>query len=140
MKNSGIIVLAVIISLVIGFFAGQMIGSSPSNKVMKSLSGDSAVDLTTPNNLRTEQSDDENANNPASTASENKGFVIEIDNLPEAQKVALRGLGVSGSELVVTEEIIFCAETEIGASRLNEIRNGAAPSMSEGLKLIGCYQ
>jgi hypothetical protein len=140
MKNSGTIVFAVIIGLVIGFFAGQMIGNSPSGEVIKSLSSDGSIDLTTPNNIRTEQSADDNTNSPASTASENKGFVIKIDNLPEAQKVALRGLGVSGPELVVTEEIIVCAETEIGAPRLYEIRNGATPSISEGLKLISCYQ
>ena len=67
-------------------------------------------------------------------------FTIRLDSLSEAQQAMVRGMGVDSNEIQVTYGMVACAEAEIGAARVEEIRNGASPSMTEGMKLMGCYQ
>ena len=87
-----------------------------------------------------------NGNNSADTsemAGGNSGevaFTIRLDSLSEAQQAMVRGMGIDANEIQVTYGMVACAEAEIGAARVEEIRNGASPSMTEGMKLMGCYQ
>lgn len=67
-------------------------------------------------------------------------FTIRLDSLSEAQQAMVRGMGIDSNEIQVTYGMVACAEAEIGAARVEEIRNGAAPSMTEGVKLMGCYR
>ncbi len=67
-------------------------------------------------------------------------FTIRLDSLSEAQQAMVRGMGIDSNEIQVTYGMVACAEAEIGAARVEEIRNGAAPSMTEGMKLMGCYR
>ncbi len=67
-------------------------------------------------------------------------FTIRLDSLSEAQQAMVRGMGIDANEIQVTYGMVACAEAEIGAARVEEIRNGASPSMTEGMKLMGCYQ
>lgn len=66
-------------------------------------------------------------------------FTLSIDSLSESQKSMLRTMGVDANEIQVTNNMMACAEAEIGGARINEIRNGATPSMGEGIALMGCY-
>lgn len=66
-------------------------------------------------------------------------FTINVENIPETQRAFLTTMGISGNEIVVTNAMLACAEAEIGVARMLEIKNGATPAMTEGLKLAGCY-
>ncbi len=67
-------------------------------------------------------------------------FTVNIENIPEAQRAFLRTMGITGNEISVTNTMLACAEASIGTGRMTEIQNGATPSTSEGLKLVGCYE
>ena len=67
-------------------------------------------------------------------------FTISIANLPDAQKALLRTMGITGDTIPITNDMLVCAEAAVGNERITEIKNGVVPSMSEGLKLAGCYQ
>jgi hypothetical protein len=66
-------------------------------------------------------------------------FVIDVSSIPETQRAFLTTMGIEGNEIVVTKTMLACAEASIGVERMAEIQYGATPSMSEGLKLAGCY-
>ncbi len=66
-------------------------------------------------------------------------FTINIENIPEAQRTFLRTMGIDGNEIVVTNQMLACAEAKLGSARMTEIQNGATPSMSEGVSLMACY-
>lgn len=63
---------------------------------------------------------------------------ISEDQLSDAQKATLKALGVDTENLVITPEMITCAESEVGEARLNEILEGASPGFFESIKLLGC--
>ncbi len=67
-------------------------------------------------------------------------FTIRGENLTDSQKKMLNTMGIDSAQIQVTYAMLACAEAEIGASRVSEIQNGATPSVSEGLKLIACYE
>ena len=84
-----------------------------------------------------------NDTNTSEMAGGNSGevaFTIRLDSLSEAQQAMVRTMGIDSNEIQVTYGMVACAEAEIGAARVEEIRNGASPSMAEGMKLMGCYQ
>ncbi len=74
----------------------------------------------------------------ASEANE-PAFTIVVANLPTAQQDALRMMGFSEAEIVITKGTMACAETKITNERTVEIQNGATPSASESIALVGCY-
>jgi hypothetical protein len=67
-------------------------------------------------------------------------FMVNIENIPDAQRVFLRTMGIDGNEIPVTNSMLACAEAGVGSARIAEIQNGAVPTMSEGFKLVGCYE
>lgn len=66
--------------------------------------------------------------------------VIETDKLTDTQKNALETLGFESNTLTITPEMIACAERVLGAARMQEIINGAAPGPLESLQLLGCIE
>ena len=68
------------------------------------------------------------------------GTTISASNLTDGQKKMLSALGIDAESITVTPEMIACAEASLGASRMDEIVNGATPSFAEGLKLVACYK
>lgn len=60
-----------------------------------------------------------------------------ITNMSDAQKEMLSKLGIDASS--ITPEMIACAETSLGASRIEEIKNGSPISFAEKVKLLACY-
>ena len=65
---------------------------------------------------------------------------ISTSNLTDSQKKMLSTLGIDAESITVTPEMAACAESSLGASRMNEIVNGATPSFTEGVKLVACYK
>lgn len=74
------------------------------------------------------------------TASTPSGTTINASSLTEGQKKLLGALGIDANAITVTQAMIVCAETSLGATRVEEIKGGATPSFSEGLKLAACYR
>lgn len=65
---------------------------------------------------------------------------ISTSNLTDGQKKMLSALGIDAESIVVTPEMAACADASLGAARMNEIINGATPSLTEGVKLVACYK
>lgn len=68
------------------------------------------------------------------------GTKIAPSSLTEGQKKMLSAMGIDPNSITVTSQMIACAEASLGASRVEEIKNGASPSFSEGVKLAACYR
>lgn len=80
-------------------------------------------------------------NNNAETtgASTSGGTTVNAANLTDGQRKMLQALGVDTNNITITAEMVACAEAKLGAARIEEIKNGATPSFSEGASLVACY-
>ena len=97
-----------------------------------------------------QESSDFETKSVSETNSQNTNEEVEVDgsenvsiqasNLTEGQIKLLSVLGIDPNSITVTPAMMACAETSLGASRVEEITNGATPSFSEGLKLVACYK
>lgn len=126
--SGGVVVSLTILALVLGILVGSFFNLTEMKEA--------AVNV-----IQNETSNDtDDANSELSETEKNQpAFTIVISDLPEAQRSALKAMGVDGNEIVVTEGMLACAETKIGADRMNEIRNGTAPSTGESISLFACY-
>jgi hypothetical protein len=61
-----------------------------------------------------------------------------VRDLPEAQQAAARLAGIE-DEIVITNEMKICAESNLGITRTSEIASGAKPTMAESVQLVACY-
>jgi hypothetical protein len=52
----------------------------------------------------------------------------------------LEAMGIDADSVNITPEMVACAEAKLGAARIEEIKNGATPSFSEGASLVACYR
>jgi len=80
------------------------------------------------------------ANATTSGDAADEGVSITPDVLNDDQKQLLEKFGVDTENLIITDEMVRCAEEKVGAARLEEIKNGDTPSFVESLSLFGCYQ
>lgn len=119
----GILIVAVFAT---GFMIGRV--SSMGSTVM---SGSQVNEPTT--NAINDESDD------GVTAAESD-TTISTSNLTDSQKKMLSALGIDAESIVVTPEMAACADSSVGATRMDEIINGATPSFTEGAKLVACYK
>lgn len=104
-------------------FGSSVVSQIPQASETKTTSGTKAEDV----NEETKDTGSENVS-------------IQASNLTEGQKKLLSALGIDPSSITVTPAMIACAETSLGATRVEEITGGATPSFSEGLKLAACYK
>lgn len=74
------------------------------------------------------------------TTSSKTDIVIPLESITDTQRSMLKTFGYTQDEIVITEEMIFCAQNAVGAGRLDEITNGAAPSPFEAVKLATCLK
>lgn len=77
---------------------------------------------------------------PSGATQASGGTQINTANLSDGQRTMLKALGINTDTLVVTPQMVACAEASLGAGRANEIKNGATPSFTEGAKLVACYK
>lgn len=64
---------------------------------------------------------------------------IDTSSLSDSQRQMLATMGVNSETITLTPAMVACAEAEVGVGRLEEIKDGATPSFSEGFKLFSCY-
>ena len=139
MNSTTVTVLVGIVGLIIGF----LVGSTMSDNV-------DITDDVNPKSVTTQSTNNNNANVPT----QNDGnvdstlvsgepyevaFTIKVANLPSTQQQALKVMGVNDAEISITNGMVACAEAEVGAARVTEIKNGASVSISEGIVLMRCY-
>jgi hypothetical protein len=136
MKTSSAFGLAVV-ALVLGYALGYFTADEAEVVVeeVRQEAASATADLSFPTNDNAREEAAQNTPNPNGTA-----FVIPMSRLSESQRAFVRTAGVEGEEIVVTNAMVACAEASIGATRVAEIKNGASPSMSEGIKLMACYE
>lgn len=78
----------------------------------------------------------ENTENNEDTA---ENIVIEKSSLSDGQQKALETFGVESDTIVITPEMIACAEEKIGKARVDAIISGDSPTFMEGVSLVSCY-
>lgn len=61
-------------------------------------------------------------------------------SLSEGQLKMLASFGIDPDTVTITPQMVACAEAKLGAARIEELKNGATPSMSEGISLMACYK
>ena len=129
-----------ILTLIVGFFAG-MIATNPNDaSSVLSTSTRPVNDF-----VAAPQADSQSGLVTGSDQSETAdgsavAFTLSVDRLSDTQRSMLKTMGITESEIVITHDMVACAEAKIGAVRLDEIRNGASPSFTEGAQLVACYQ
>lgn len=64
--------------------------------------------------------------------------IIETRSLTEGQRDALNTLGYTGETITLTTDMIVCATEALGSARINEILEGATPSVLESMRLLPC--
>ena len=67
-----------------------------------------------------------------------KPITVSTDQLPPLQKKVLDTLGVGIKTFTITPGMVSCAVDAFGTARVEEIKNGSAPSLNEGLTLLAC--
>ena len=118
------------------FAAGVVVGSVTTDSDGTNLVKDA---ITTPFGSENNTTGSDTSSTAAADNGSAVAFTISIADLPETQKAFLRTMGVTGDTIPVTNEMLACAEASVSAERINEIKNGAVPTVTEGVKLAGCY-
>lgn len=126
-----VLIAAALVIFSAGVFVGNLTaGSTPTMEEMSETVQD-AVTGNVDTESGSEASDVSNGSDIA--------FTMSVESLSDGQKVMLRGMGIDSNEIEVTNDMVACIEAKVESSRLNEIRNGASPTISEGITLMGCY-
>ena len=123
--------LLTIILMVVVFGVGFMLGrmTSSSGAIFTGNSNDTANEVG--------QSDGKQDNLEGTGEG---ATTINSSNMTEGQRKFISALGLDPNNVTVTAEMIACAEEKLGAARVEEIKNGATPSLIEGGKLVVCYE
>lgn len=67
-----------------------------------------------------------------------EGIRIDTSSVTDDQKALAEKVGINLDEVVITKEMISCAEQKLGAERLQEISDGDSPTTIESISLLGC--
>ena len=126
--NTQTLLIAILVVVVfgVGFMIGRMT-AVPSYEVSSS----------------TEQTASDNVNEEGGgeNISEGEGgTAVSAEDLTPGQRKLLESLGINADEIVITQEMVLCAEARLGADRIEEIKDGATPSFLEGVELVTCYK
>ncbi len=128
-RNAVITVILMVVVFAVGFIAGRTTDATPQAFVEATTDiGESLV----PGN----GAPDQNSSSQAAGA----GTTIDASSLTPSQRQLLESLGIDADNVTITPEMVACAEAKLGAARIEEIKNGATPSFTEGASLVACYR
>jgi hypothetical protein len=130
-KNAAITGILFLVVFIVGFAIGRM--STGETTISKDMSG--VTDL-----VQMPTSNTNNENTQPSGTSVDGGATVNTENLTDGQRKMLQALGIDADNITITAEMVACAEAKLGAARIEEIKNGATPSFSEGASLVACYR
>jgi hypothetical protein len=126
MNNNAVVTgVLLFVAFLIGFGLGRMTADVSVNEVR---SGAVMDEFSTQNN--TDQA----------TQTSGTGTQVNANSLSDSQKQMLQSFGIDPNTITITAEMVACAEAKLGAARIEEIKNGATPSFSEGASLVACYR
>jgi len=120
-KNAVVMGLLFLVVFIVGFAFGRM------------TDGTSFASMGSSQNERA-------ANNAEQAGSAGGGTTINTNNLTDGQTKMLESMGIDADNITITAEMVACAEAKLGSARVEEIKNGATPSFTEGASLMACYQ
>jgi hypothetical protein len=63
-----------------------------------------------------------------------------VNHLFNGLRCPSAAFGIDPNTVNITPAMIACAEAKLGATRIEELKGGATPSMSEGISLMACYK
>lgn len=126
------IIIVTVVILAVGGILGVLY-------VWKQLALEGAV-VTIPDQNATSSTTVMPATATTSSAVFTKPITISTDNLPPAQKKVLDTLGIGSKQVTITPGMVSCAVDTLGTTRAFEIKNGAAPTLAEGLTLLACLK
>ncbi|MFM2381511.1 MAG: hypothetical protein RLZZ76_278 [Candidatus Parcubacteria bacterium] len=129
MQTKFVQILVLGIVFILGFVLGKMNVATPADTMIESAK-ESYTEMTTKTPQESGQT----------KTTQGTGATVSADALTESQKKMLESFGVDTNAITVTTAMIACAEAKLGAARVEEIKNGATPSMLEGASLIACYK
>lgn len=120
-RNALITGVLLVVVFIAGFGAGRMTQGSPADMAR---------------NIQ------ENTVAPSDTqdTSADGGATVDTNSLSAGQRQMLEAMGIDADTVNITPEMVACAEAKLGAARIEEIKNGATPSFSEGASLVACYR
>jgi hypothetical protein len=136
MQNKYIQVLILVVVFVVGFVLGKMNVATPADAVIESAK-ETFIQTQTSDVPKQEVSE---TTTPGTDTKPSPATSISVDALTDSQKKMLESLGVNTEAITVTAAMIACAEAKLGKARIEEIKNGATPSMLEGVSLMACYK
>jgi hypothetical protein len=129
-KNAAITGVLFLVIFIVGFAIGRMsTGTADIAEDFSNVGG--MADTLTPGN---------NNENTGTDTSASGGATVNTANLTDGQRKMLQSLGIDADNVTITAEMVACAEAKLGAARIEEIKNGATPSFSEGASLLACYR
>lgn len=124
-RNALVTGILFIVVFIAGFAIGRTTQGNPADMVQ--------------NVQESTMSGSDTANTPANADAEG-GATVNTNNLTEGQRQMLEAMGIDADTVNITPEMIACAEAKLGAARVEEIKNGATPSFTEGASLMACYR
>ena len=67
-----------------------------------------------------------------------QGIQLDTSAVSDSQKAVAEKVGIDLDAVVITPEMVSCAEQKLGSARVQEIMAGAAPTTLESISLLGC--
>jgi hypothetical protein len=140
LKTAIVMVLVLVLGIMLGYYFGKasVNSTNPQPVSVDEKTGAVTTDEATAE-VTTETASDLNDGSVAESVPE-EGIKVDTATLSDGQKKILNTLGVDTENLVLTPEMVACAEAKIGSARLAEIQAGVSPSFLEGAALVACYK
>jgi len=80
----------------------------------------------------------ESEETPVANTVPDEGIKIDTSAVSAEQKAVAEKVGIDLDTVVITPEMVSCAELKLGSARIAEIINGASPTALESISLLGC--
>lgn len=138
MDKTLIAVIVGVAIIIIGFVIYTSMDDKTTNITVTSTSTPTTSSTTAQIEAERQRKADEQAARDDANA-KTVAFTIDVTKLPAAQQASLKAMGVSSTSIEITNAMVTCAETDLSVSRVAEIKGGASVTMSEGIKLVSCY-
>jgi cytoskeletal protein RodZ len=145
----GLILVLLILYICMVWFSGHSNPdntSEPTTPTAPATSSNEQIEVaapqpvTTPEPATSTEPTNDRPTTPEPVTTSNEDVVVPTDALSDGQKQLLETFGVDTENIVITPEMLACAEAEVGRERLEAIQAGETPTFFEGLALFGCYQ